>query len=364
MITIKSGSELLYQTGADRIAISAKLTEEINTFGSLDMVLDNPQNLTLFSPVEVYDDDGMKWRGRVLTLENGFTDTRKTARCEGALAFLNDTVLPPFVFRGTSAAFFTAVINNHNSQLPVNDPRRFTLGTVSATDVSTLARSSQTAMSSWEAIKTRLLDLRGGYIYLSGDDLNVINYVDDYPVCDQTIHFGENLVNLIQTEGAESVATLIYAYGATNDQEHTEPEPTPATGMQYWNGNRVHLDGPVTFDSASWQAYIDRFGYVYATATFDDCTTTDGLTAAADQWLVDNMASLISSIEITAADLSINDPTIDELQSGKYVRIICEPLNLDVVLVCIRKESDLLDMSQTRITIGRDPVTISGMVGG
>ena len=361
MYSIKTGSWLLYHPLSDRIAISAKITDEINTHGSLDMTLDDPQNLFLRSPVEVYDEDGMIWRGRVLDMENGFTDTRKVIHCEGALAFLCDSILPPFTWRnGTPAQFFTALINNHNLHFDTGDPRIFTVGTVNVTDPGgNIFRSSETPMNTWEAIKTRLLDLCGGYIYLSGENLDVINYVSDFSVCDQTIRFGENIISLIQADDAQNIVTAIYAYGATNDQEHTEPEPT-GSGLQLWYGNRVHTSDLVVY----YQTAIDRWGYVYGTKTFDDCTTAEGLLTAAYNWLAQNYASLIQSLDISAADLSLSDVTIDTLEVGKYVRVICDPLMLDVVLVCMRKETDLLDPSQTRVAIGRVPTTISGIVGG
>lgn len=360
MYSIYSGAWLLHHPWSpDRIALSAKITEEVNTHGSLAMVLNNPQNIGLRSRIEVFDSDGMIWRGRVLTMENGFTDTRKIVNCEGALAFLCDTIVQPFSYHnGTPSQFFTALINNHNNELPLGDARRFTLGTVNVTDPGgTIYRSSESAMTTWDCIKSRLIDMCGGYVYLSGDNLDVINYVSSYSGdCNQTIHFGENIISLVQADTAENIITGLYAYGATNDSEHKEDEPT-GTGLQLWNGNRVHLTDPVVYDTAK-----NIWGYIYGTKVFDDVTTAEGLADAALDWLEENYAALIQSLDLTAADLSATDVTIDKLNIGLNVRVIVEPLQLDVVMLCVRKETDLLDDSQTRVSIGQIPVTISKIV--
>lgn len=360
MFSIYTGSWLLHHPmSPDRIAISAKIITEVNTHGSLDMTLDDPKNLHLRSPIEVYDTDGMIWRGRVLTMENGFTDTRKIVNCEGALAFLCDTIVQPFSFHdGSPADFFSALITNHNEQLGLTDPRRFTIGTVNVVDPGgNIYRSSESAMTTWECIKSRLLDTVGGYIYLSGENLNVINYVADFvDDCNQTIHFGENIISLVQSDSAANIITALFAYGATNDSEHPESEPT-GTGLQLWNGNRIHLNGAVVY-----QAAYDIWGLIYGTKVFDDVTTAEGLMTAATDWMAENYQGLIQSLDLTAADLSANDITIDRLDVGKYVHVIVEPLLLDVVLLCVRKEMDLLDDSQTRVSVGRTPATISGIV--
>ena len=89
-----------------------------------------------------------------------------------------------------------------------------------------------------------------------------------------------------------------------------------------------------------------------------------GLEAASGvmDWLEENYAALIQSLDLTAADLSATDVTIDKLNIGLNVRVIVEPLQLDVVMLCVRKETDLLDDSQTRVSIGQIPVTISKIV--
>lgn len=379
MFYIMSGETLLHHPFSETsVATSAKLVEELNTQGSLDFTLLNPPiQLGLRSPIEVYDDDGLRWRGRVLSVENGF-DGRKTYHCEGMLAALCDTILKPFSFRGRPDdsgnvnGLFHEFINRHNAQLSqwdANDPRLFTLGICSGTYAvhdpnNFIYRSSESAMTTWDAINSRLIDTLGGYIYLSGDDLNVINYVSDFPTTSgQKIEFGENLIDLIQLDSADSVASHLYAYGAQYDKEtsipprEVEPGGPDQTGYLEWNGNRL-------FVNYSRSDCIDRWGDVYATVVFDDITTAENLSTAANNWLKNNLAEHVESIECNAADLALIDVSIDKINVGNYVHVICEPLVLDTTMLCIRKETDLIEVSQTKISIGRPQSTLSGMVGG
>lgn len=369
MYYIMSGSQMLHHPFSEHdIAISAKLSEELNTQGSLDMVLDDPQNIGVLSPIEVYDDDGLIWRGRILSISNGI-DTRKTIHCEGALAYLCDTVVEPFSFRGRPddngnvKGLFHHFIDKHNAQLAQDDPRRFTVGQITVTDPNNyIYRSSESAMTTWEAIQSRLIETLGGYIYLSGPNLDVINYVDDFDEQSyQVIHFGENLIDLMHEDDANGIVTVLYAYGAQNDEEHKEPEPGGPNNPGYysWYGNRVHLDAPVEHQTGT-----AKYGRIFGTAVFDDITLPENLATAAWKWLFNNYFEHLASLEISSADLSLTDPTIEKLGVGVYCSIICEPMDISVLMLVLRKETDLLNVSQTRIYVGKAPHEITSMVGG
>lgn len=369
MYRIKFGQIYLHHPYSDHSASEAKLSEELNTHGSLDMTLDDLQGLALRSTVGVYDDDGLRWRGRVLSIESTL-DGMKQVHCEGALSFLCDTVLPPFSFKGTPEALFRAIINNHNTQLGDGDPRRFTIGTITVTDPNDyISRSSESAMSSWEAITSRLIETCGGYVYLSGEYLNVINYVADFDVqSGQTVHFSENLIDLTDSADADGVVTVLYPYGAQfpenideggeqipNPDYEVLPEPTGTLPFfATWGGNRLTLDDPVP-----WQAGIYKYGRVYGTATWDDITLAENLETAAEHWLYENYLEHIGALGVSAADLSLIDSTIDKINVGMYVDVVCEPMDISIALLCMRKETDLIDLSQTVISLGKSPTTLT-----
>lgn len=375
MYRIYSGTHILHHPNSGTVAIEAKISEEVNTQGSLDMVLDDPLFLNLRDHVSVYDDDGLIWKGRVLTIENSFND-RKSVHCEGALAFLCDTVVHPFAFRGrpddyTDAnnqlvkGLFHTLIDVHNAQLDPSDPRRFTVGRITVEDPNDyIYRSSESAMNVWEAIQTRLIDTLGGYVYLSGENLDVINYIaDTSDTSDQYIQFGKNLIDLVQTNSADDIVTRLIPFGARITDETDpgyEPEPTQ-DGFHTWHGSRVHLSNPAYVENDTAKA---KWGLIVGTNTWDDITIPENLATAATQWLANNFAEHMESIEATAADLSLNDASIGKIRVLQYVRVICEPLQIDEAMLCTRKETDLINVSETKVVIGRPQSTLSGMVGG
>lgn len=359
MYSIKSGStELYHPLSPINIATEAKITEELNTQGSMDMTLLDPIPVNLRDRLGVYDDDDMIWRGRVINIEFGLNGV-KEIHCEGALAFLCDTIVKPFSFRGTPSDLFQRFIAAHNADLPDGDQRKFTIGTITVTDPNEyIYRSSETAMTTWEAIKTRLINTLGGYIYLSGKYLNVINYVADFShECTQEIRFGENMVDMLKLNNAADIVTVLYAYGKRyeeSDTHHeTEPDTTP-TGWATWNGDRLFKKVELPAAKAVW-------GAISGTNTWDDITLEENLVTAATDWLVDNFANVVESFEATAADLSLIDVAVEPLKVGANVRVVCPSLGVDMTMLCKQKETDLINISQTRVTIGKITPTLTGM---
>lgn len=369
MYQIKSGSRTLYHPFSDEVVLESKTADELNTQGSMDMVIDDPDGtkVNLLDPVEVYDENGMTWRGRVLSIDSGMTDSRRDIHCEGALAFLCDTIVQPFTFRGRPNDYtnqsqqlvkglFHCLIDNHNNQLPSGDPRRFEIGEITVSDPNNyIARSSETPLNTWECIQTRLIDTLGGYVWLSGDELNVINYTANFDdTAGQTVKFAENLVDLVQTGSADGVITALIPYGAKVSEN---PEPQ-GDGFTIWGANRVHLSNAVEYPAG-----VQKWGYIFGSNTWDDITLTANLETAATKFLQDNFLAHLETIEITAADLAEIDATIDKFRVGEYVRVICAPLQIDETMLIVRKETNLIDVSQTRISIGRPPLSITNMVG-
>lgn len=363
MYRILSGQTELHHPYSDHQAEDAKLTEELNTHGSLNMTLADLRGLQPYSTVGVYDDDGLLWRGRVLSIES-MLNGRHNVHCEGALAFLCDTVLPPFSFKGSPSALFQSIIANHNTQLGSSDPRRFTIGTITVTDPNDyISRSSESAMTSWEAITSRLIDTCGGYVYLSGQYLNIINYVSDFDAqSGQLVRFSENLLDLTDTVDADGVVTVLYPYGAQfeeDDSRHEElPEPTGTLPFfATWHGNRLTLDDPV-----EWASGIAKYGRLYGTATFDDITLAANLESAADIWLYENFLEHVGALDVSAADESLIDANIGKIGVGMYVGVLCEPMDIQLSMLCMRKETDLINVSQTVVSLGKVPITISKVV--
>lgn len=365
MYRIYSGQTELHNPSIGEFAISAKMVKELNTHNSLDMKLPEPKGLECTNSVRVEDDDGLIWRGRVSSIST-YLDGTAEMHCEGALAYLCDTVLPPFAFRGTPANLFRSIVNNHNSQLPIGDERRFSIGVVSVTDPNNyINRSSESAMNSWEGIESRLIDSCGGYVYLSGDNLDVINYVADFDaVSGQLVHYAENLLDIASDVDIDGLVTVLVPYGAKFDKDDPRYEDLPTDdGFTIWGGNRLHLVAGAEDPAAvEYEAAVERYGIIRGTAIWDDITLASNLESAAENWLQENLLEHIGALNVDAADKSLIDASIDKIDVGMYVGVLCEPMDLNILMLCKRKETDLIELSNTSISLGKAQVSLTSKV--
>lgn len=367
-----------------RLASAASLREEVKTHGSLDMSieLDNPL-WGMFSvwhnaPVQVRSTDVLTgasrviWNGRISTVEQGLHGTQ-SIHCEGKLACLCDSFIQPFEYKGTPANLLIAIIAAHNSAIGNADAdRSFSVGAVTVTDPNdTIYRFKESAQSSWDAIQEHLVGSSlGGYILLD-PVTNEIGYYSSYThVCSQPVRFGVNITDCAQVNDGTGIINALYAFGAQNDDEHTEPMPT-GSGFNVWYGNRLHLTGnkfPLIHEASK-----NRFGKFCGTMVWDDITTAENLETAAAAYLADNYAKILQRrIEVKAIDMSIADRELDEITVGALVNVIPPHLqgidNNDfsnaVQLMCVARDINLLDPAESTYSFGTVEATLSALVGG
>ena len=384
MFTIYANGSPLHHPNLDlegRVVLSASLHEEINTHGSLDFTMEpnNPQWGTLRSndPVQVRFTNERSgiwrpvWAGRVASRDQNIYGTQ-SVHCEGKLAYLCDSFIEPFSFRGTPADLLQALITKHNMAVGAGDPRQLTRGTVTVTDPNgNIYRYKESAQSVWSAIQDHLVKSSlGGYILLD-PVTNEVGYFASYThVCSQPVRFGRNLIDCAQVDDGTNIVNAIYAFGAQNDEEHTEPIPD-APGFNVWGGNRLHLTGskyPLVH-----QASATSFGRRYGTVVFDDITEAANLETATQAVLDENWAKVFERrIDVRAIDLSVSDLDLDEITVGALVSVV--PPNLwgvdknefsdTVQLMCVGRNIDLVSPERSVYSFGTVEATLSALVGG
>ncbi len=117
--------------------ISPTLTREVGKAGSLEFTipLGNVAHSALQklrTTVEVQQDGKSIWQGRVMSHEQDFMLRQKTY-CEGELAYLNDSCVPPYTAsRVTFYEFLSWICENHNGM--TNAYKAFKAGTVKMDD--------------------------------------------------------------------------------------------------------------------------------------------------------------------------------------------------------------------------------------
>lgn len=210
--------------------IELKMT--VNSAGSLSLTL--PVTNAGYSKIKhmtteviAYRNDVGKimkeiWRGRVLTEDKDFWKNR-VIFCEGELAYLNDTIQPPTVYKNkTIIEFLTQVLYNHN--IRVNDEKyKFRLGTVTVEDVSEVYRYTNYE-NTLDTINSWLIDRLGGILRIRHENgYRYLDYLDTYPnVASQTIEFGKNLTDITQYWDLSDFATVVLPLGNQLDQIQIE----------------------------------------------------------------------------------------------------------------------------------------------
>lgn len=227
MYSILADGELLWRSDFEgHEMFDPQFDIELNKAGSLrfDMPSYHPfynKLKKLKTTIDLYDGGELIWRGRVLQEDVGF-DNIKSVYCEGALSFFNDSIVRPYEQKTSVESYFTFLIAQHNSQ--VEKDRQFKLGQCTVTDPNNyIVRSNTNYPTTWDEMEDKLIGLLGGYLKVTFEDGDlVLNYLEKSgETSDQTIVFGDNLVDITQYIDASEVYTVIVPIGASYEEEVT-----------------------------------------------------------------------------------------------------------------------------------------------
>ena len=348
MYAILADEELIYDDRLDDNTIGkGSVSLEVNKSGSCTFSLypdhdyyDRLKDRTTYITVE--RDDRLIYRGRILKHSDSFYRER-TFTCEGELSFLLDSIIRPYNFTGTPAALFRQIITAHNSQ--VEEAKRFTIGTITVTDPNNyINRKNSAYESALENIKTRLLETHGGYIIFTEGPNNtrVINWLSELTYLNgQTIEFGENLLDFVKEVNTEDIVTALIPLGAR--LETSDPDFEQRLTIESVTSGHV--------DYVYDQTAVNKYGWVFASETWDDVTVASNLLNKGRARL-NELVNPYTTIELSAADLSAMDKDIEAFNYGDYVRVVSAPHNLDAAYLLSKQTIDLLHGENNRITLG------------
>lgn len=281
-----------------------KMHETTQGFGSLTFkavggspAVQYAQNL--FPLVKAYNDGVLYWTGRVLSRT---PDIRGEFDfyVEDFMGVLNDSVCRPYEFFGTPAEFLTRLINNHNLQ--VESFQRFVSVNCTVTsqfDSGNITRSSESYASTWSVIKDKLLNMLGGYMWVSYDEngMPVLNYSPSpRDVSTQVIELGENLASLSIKDSAEKFYTACLPLGAQDSET-----------KEYLTIKSVNNDSDILMNDAAVALYGVIFAPIDQT-TWKDTTIAANLLQRAQNWLQYESAKTVQEIELQAVDSGDGEP--------------------------------------------------------
>lgn len=361
-----------------RTLSAAILTESINAQGAFDFTVPkinaSYDRLRLrHGIVRIFRDGQLRWRGRLMQINKGW-DNARVCHAEGALAFLQDSTIPPFAYKGSPEAFLDWILTLHNGEMG-DSVRRIGVGDVTVVDPNgVIVRSSETALSGWELLRTKGFESSLGGYFRYNIGSNTLDWLADFTdglgnriVSNQPVQFGRNLLDLAIEQNAVDVVTCLIPYGAR--VEETIPDVSSGTAStaakSTWNGGRLTVesvnDGSLVLRHAAGR---EIWGDVFGSEIFDEITEAANLKTAGLAYLDEQYDRVRISLAVTAADLSLTDSQMDEITPGVYVPAVSAPHSVNELLLCTAKTTNIVNPASTTITLGVGSKPLSALIGG
>lgn len=350
MIQAYADDALVYDSRQDRYKLLAlKTTKGLNKAGTatLQMQPGHPAYNLFISyrtVVTIYKDNVLKFRGRALYPADDFYK-RRTITCEGERGFFRDGVMRPYILQDSPAAIFEVVLNAYNAQ--VEAFKQFKLGRVTVTDPNNYIRLESSKAEKISATIDKLVERCGGYIVFStnADGEREVNWLAELGYRSrQEIEFGSNLTDYTRTDAETDLATVIIPYGAKDE------------AGEYLTIESVNdgLDFIQDYDAVALRGVIAEAVY------WDDVTEPLNLLAKA-QKLLASRRNIITSLQLSAVDLSMLDKNIDDFDEGDMVRVRSKPHNVDEDFLLTDKTDDWLDPAAGKVSMGKEQASLVGL---
>lgn len=281
--------------------VSPSLSLKDNTAGSLTFTM--PQGNAGYSSItpiktyiKVYRDNVWIWTGRVLSIEKDFW-LQKKITCEGALAFLNDSIAPLHKYSNYPiASFVSAMLDIHNSKTSA-EIKKIYRGSISTSTASGSPVGNKDYVVEDDKVLVYLMNLAddwGFHIRLreSSNKLYLDMLTDtQLNMATQSIDFGSNLLDYSDNYDWSDIITVLHPIGASKDTNTTTgdedfPDHVVITGTPSVSG--FSRSGEFLINNSA----VNTYGRIEATVTWSEA---------------DDAATLLSLAELYLQDYQYND---------------------------------------------------------
>ena len=352
MYLVYLDGQLAYSTDmADESTVieSPKLSLEVNNAGTFDFVIYPTHYLynslhKMKTTVQVFWDDVEVFYGRVLEISESTYKDKKVS-CEGALAFLNDSVQAPLAKNAkyTVSELVTDILAQHNEQTETE--KHFEVGEITVGEAGKQYAFDRTSYENSRSAIEDIMESLDGYLRVRRENGTMyLDLLEDYdPVINQSIEFGVNLADISINNEADELFTAILPVGKNNK--------VISSGK----------GGPILTDNT----LVGIYGKIVRAVDFDDISNEDELLAKGNEYLQKNGVNIPIRYEIKAVDLHYFNPSKDLILPGYTVPLISPPHGLDEdQLVCVSCELDIQNPENNSYVIGiPDPFGGSGSKG-
>lgn len=291
--------------------------------------------------------EAVVFEGRALDNGSDFYNTHAWT-CESALAYLKDTVQPPFSYKGPLKGLFEQFISVHNKS--VEAQKQFKIGNITVVDNNDyVSYSSSDYTVTMEAIKSKLINTHGGYLQVRYEsDGKYLDYLSDFKTKSaQKVEYGKNITDIkISRDHTERITALIPLGAKKASEEEQTEERIDITSVN--NGKNYIYD----------EAAVKEIGWIWASEIWDDVTLPGNLLKKAKSRLADMVAG-VTSIELTIIDESDTGVDIGDIRARMYVECISKPHGINGMYLCVSRTRDYLNPAGNTITIGASGVKLS-----
>lgn len=349
---------VFYHPSLSKLAITeARISEDAESIDSL--TLSAPHNhpyLTSIKPMQSVivckKNDETVFEGRALDDGSDFYNTH-TWTCESCLAYLKDTVQPPYSYKGSLRGLLEYFVSVHNEA--VEDKKKFTVGNVTVTDDNDyISYSSSGFTVTLDAIRDKLIKTHGGYLRVRyTDNGKVLDYLADFSTHSlQTVEFGKNLLDVKISRDHTERASALIPLGALIKE-------TDAEGQEMETNRRVDITS--VNDGKNYvcdEDAVSEIGWIWTSEIWEDVTLPGNLLRKAKARMQE-LAKGVTSMELTIVDESDAGADIGDIRARMYVRCISKPHGIDGTYLCLSRTVDYLNPAGNTITIGASGITLS-----
>lgn len=331
----------------DLVLIDPVVSLEDGKAGSFTFTLpvDSPKygQVRLYkSRIEVYYYDITIFLGRPIWTEKDFYNQEKVT-CEGELAYLLDSIQRPAEYHCSIKEFLQCLLDSHNEQMDENN--KVYLGAVTVTDPNDTIYRYTNWETTLDAINDKLVSKLGGRIKIVGQrhGARYLEYLSDFDgTNNQTIEFGENLLDFAQNVTAEEIATCVIPLGARQEESSIAALEEYLTISSVNNGK----------DYVMSQQAVENYGKIYKIVKFDDVTLPENLKSRGKEYL-QNVQFANMNLTATAFDLSLtNADNFESIRVGQQIRVVSRPHSLDRLFPVTKRTYNLNNPENDKITLG------------
>ena len=350
--------ELFYHPNLSKLAITeAKISENAVNIDSLSLSAPYSHPYInsikpMASVIVCKKGEEIVFEGRAVDDGSDFYNTHSWT-CESSLAYLKDTLQPPFSYKGPLKGLLEQFISVHNSKVEVQ--KQFKLGNITVTDNNDyIAYSSSEYMKTIDAIKNKLINTHGGYLQVRYEkDGKYLDYLADFSLRSlQKVEFGKNITDVKITKDHTERVTALIPLGAKKTKTDE-------------NGNEIQLDERVDITSVNNgldyvhdEKEVKNIGWIWTTEIWNDVTLSGNLLRKAQSRLTD-LVKGVTSIQLTIIDESDTGTDIGDIHARMYVECISKPHGINGTYLCVNRTRDYLNPAGNTITIGASGISLS-----